>query len=120
MDNLKEIIAKQNRRDVYKQIKSSDKKTDFINSWKDHVFNRDLISAYSTIIDNKLYQFMPSDNSVFLPFMEVYPDHVENFIINWDFESKEELYRHNIKYVEMISWVTKKELNDHSGESKER
>lgn len=108
-DKMKKIIETQNRKEIYNRIKSSDKKSDFISSWRDHVFNRDIISSYSTVVDNKLYQFLPKEDCVFLPFMEVFPDHVDNFIIHWNDKTKEEIYRHNLKYIEMVSWLTKEE-----------
>ncbi len=99
--NEKELKARQ---EVDLLLKTGEKKTIFINTWEDHVMNRDEILAFNTIVGEKLYHVKPKDEEIFLPFSEYMGDHTENWIIAIDIGTGKEFFRKNIKYVDMIDW----------------
>jgi hypothetical protein len=85
-------------------IKEGDKREIFIDTWVDHVNNRDIIKCYCTIIKDELKFFSSNNDGVFIPFSEFYGDHTENWIILIDLKTNKELFRKNIKNVDLIEW----------------
>jgi len=108
---LQKLIDKKNekneRKRVGKILSTAEKMEIAITTWHDHVVNRDEIANFITIVGNQMYPIHPLENQVLLPFEEYYGDHSMNWIIVWNFAEKREVFRKNIRNVDLIDWVVK-------------
>lgn len=93
------------RREMGRRIERSEPPAKFIQTWDEHVKKRTLISNFTTIFDNKMFNFQPKENEVLIPFSEYNGDHSMNWIICWHELLKKEIYRKNIRTVDLIEWV---------------
>jgi hypothetical protein len=109
---LKDFIDKQaekkERQRVWDILSTAEKKDVVLLTWHDHVMARDEIANFITIVGDKMYPVFPNESQVILPFDEYYGDHSENWIIIWDLVEEKELFRKNVKGVDLVDWVVKK------------
>jgi hypothetical protein len=110
---LRKIVAKQGpteqEKRVWDTLSTAEKKEHIMPNWNDHVEARDEIQSFITIVNNQMFPMFPDKNQVFLPFAEYHGDHAMNWIIIWDVVEKKEVFRKNIKQVDLIDWKPKEE-----------
>lgn len=96
---------KGSRKEMYDRLGKSDAPRDFIESWADHIEKRHLINNFTIVANEKLYNYLPEETNIFLPFSEYNGDHSMNWIICWNEEKKAEVFRQNIRLVNFIQWM---------------
>lgn len=108
-DPKKVLLQKEKNAEIKKEmgrrIGASEKPSQFIKTWDEHVKNRSPISNYTVIANDKMYNFTPKEGQIFLPFSEYNGDHSMNWVICWDEVNKVEVFRKNIRTVDMIEWL---------------
>lgn len=102
IENQEKAAAK---KEMGRRIEKSEPPEKFIQTWDEHVKKRTLISNFTTIFDNKMYNFQPKENEVLIPFSEYNGDHSMNWIICWHETLKKEIYRKNTRSVDLIEWI---------------
>jgi len=108
-DKSTERVAEQKERERVGAILTTAEKMEIaLTTWHDHVMARDEIASFITIIGDKMYPMFPGENQVLLPFEEYNGDHSMNWILIWDVKEKKEIFRKNIKNVDLIDWLVKK------------
>lgn len=99
----KESIAEERKR-TYDMLSVAEKMEIALTTWHEHVTARDEINSYTTIINNQMYVTTPDDSHVLLPFAEYHGDHAMNWIITWDVKNNVEIFRKNIRMIDLIEW----------------
>lgn len=85
-------------------LDNGEKKEVFIQTWHDHVKNKNTIKSMSTIIKDQLYYMKPGPNQIFVPFSEFHGDYDICWVLCIDVLTNKELFRKNIKTVDLIDW----------------
>lgn len=102
----KEAVADEKKR-TYDMLSTAEKMEIALQVWNDHVVARDEINSYTAIVNNQMYVTTPDDSHVLLPFAEYYGDHAMNWIITWDVKNNVEVFRKNIRMIDLIDWKKK-------------
>ena len=86
-------------------LKNGEHRDIVLESWHDKVMNGpNEIASFTTIVDKKLYHIQPQEGEIFMPFYEYYGDHAECFIIAIREKDNKELFRKNVRTVDMVHW----------------
>ena len=107
-NKFQKIVDKQNekieRKRVWDAISASEKAEVILQTWEDHTKNRDEIASFTTIVDKNIFNVFARENEVLLPFSEFRGDHADDWIICWNLIDKKEIFRKNIRQIDMIEW----------------
>lgn len=101
---------KQTRIKVDTQLANGEKVEVFLNSWIQHIKDKKEVESFTTIVTNpntgqpQLFQMAPNKDQIFLPFSEFNGDHTDNWVLAVDKKTGEEVFRKNIKNIDLLTW----------------
>lgn len=76
-----------------------------IKTFRQHVENQTVVDNFSLLVGKQLLVVRAEKpGEVLIPFQEHHGDHDMNYIILWDDVAKREIFRKNIRDIEMITW----------------
>lgn len=78
-------------------------------SWKELCGEGKLIQSFSTVAadakgNHQLYIFQPKPNEVFFPYYEDMEGYMIGYVIAYDNEKNQEIFRKNILNIDLIEW----------------
>jgi len=102
--NNKKQPTKKEKIEMDKKIVNSEGKEQVLKTWQQHMMNRDEVASFTTIVGDKMYNVTSKETETLLPFSEYDGDHIENWIILIENETKREILRKNTRTTDMIEW----------------
>jgi len=102
--NKKNEPTRKEKTEMGKKMDRSEKGEQILETWQQHMKNRDEIMSFTTIVGNKMFSITPKKNETLLPFSEFHGDHAENWIILINNKTKKEILRKNTRTTDMIEW----------------
>lgn len=97
-----------NKKDIPKELqvalKNGEKKELFIHNWHEHVINRREVESFTTIVNDRLFHVAPKEDEILMPYIEINGDHNMCWILGINKATNEEIFRKNIRTVDMVNW----------------
>jgi len=100
-------------------LENGERKDVLIHTWNERIIDRNEIESFTTLVGDKLYHVTPNKNEVFLPYSEYHGDHAMNWIIAVDVRNNKEVFRKNLRLVDMVNWkLSSSSTNKNNGNAK--
>lgn len=85
-------------------LKDGEKKSVFMDNWHEHVMARHEVESFTTIVNDRLFHIKPKEDEILMPYMEINGDHNMCWILSLSKATNEEMFRKNIRTVDMVHW----------------